>query len=142
MAIICVDFDGTIAKWAKYPNIGTLVPYSKDVINRLHASGHEIIIWTCRGPNGVSNVTQWLNDNEVKFHSINRQNFDTSFDPSPKVIADLYIDDKSAMCPLTFDSVPYDPATQWSGTVKAYVDWLVLEYWLKENGYYTISLGA
>lgn len=140
--IIAIDFDGTIAKWAKFPNIGTLVPNSREVINRLYDSGHKIIIWTCRGKGGEESVVKWLQDNDVRYHSINMNTHSVTFDPSPKVIADLYIDDKSAMCPLTFDSIPYDLSFQWAEKPNnVYVDWDVLEYWLKEKGYYTIELG-
>jgi hypothetical protein len=129
--IIAVDFDGTTAKWAKYPEIGEPVPYAREVLNRLHASGHEIIIWTCRGVGALGQVRRWMEKNDIKYHHINVQGFTTAFDPSPKIIADLYIDDKAIGCPLI-------PNTKG----KPYVDWLAVQLLLQREGYYTIPLPA
>lgn len=128
--IVAIDCDGTIFKWEKFPAIGEPVPYAKEIINRLHASGHEIIIWTCRGRNGIHTVHEALEKYGIRYHGINKQGFTTNFDPSPKLIADVYVDDKSPYCPLI-------PNTKG----KPYVDWLALEIWFKREGFYTIPLG-
>lgn len=124
---IAVDFDGTIAKWANYPEIGELVPYADKVINRLVASGHEIIIWTCRGEGGIEPAVDWLAEKGITHHAVNQNCFVPRFVASPKVIADLYIDDKALGCPL----VP----NQFG---RPYVDWLAVELMLQRMGAYTI----
>jgi hypothetical protein len=127
--IIAIDFDGTLARWADFPNIGEEVPYAIPIVQRLIASGHDVYIWTCRGGEYVTPVKHWLKEREVKYKGINQRHDTVS--PSPKIIADLYIDDKALCCPLIPDS----------RTGRSYVDWLVVEYHLKNMGLYTIVLG-
>ena len=45
--IIAVDFDGTLCM-GTYPEIGSPKPYAVEVMNKLKADGHYLILWTCR----------------------------------------------------------------------------------------------
>jgi len=94
--IIAIDFDGTICG-GKYPAIDGLQPYAKDMINRLYAEGHYIIIWTCRSGIELESAVNFLLEKGVKFHRINDHNPATVQqygNNSRKVYAHLYIDDK------------------------------------------------
>ncbi len=92
--IIAIDFDGTIVEH-DYPRIGTLKDGAKEVINKWYDAGHKIIIWTCRGDKEEEEAKQFLKENGINFHTFN-ENVETSddFDPTPKVFAHLYIDDR------------------------------------------------
>lgn len=94
--IIAIDFDGTIVEDA-YPEIGKIKENAKRVINRLHAEGHYIIIWTCRNGSLLYKAVQFLHQNDVKFHAANESNADNVAkygSDTRKVSADIYIDDK------------------------------------------------
>ena len=98
--IIAIDFDGTIVEH-DFPEIGKLKPHAKEIINRLFEQGHKIIIWTCRStqihktPNStIFAVKDFLLTNGIRFHTINNNYAGLGFQPSPKVYADLYIDDR------------------------------------------------
>lgn len=100
--IIAIDFDGTIVEH-QFPNIGPLRTNAKEVINRLYDEGHGIIIWTCRTSQNifpastrptVFDVKDFLDKEGIKYHTINNNIPELSFQPSPKVYADVYIDDR------------------------------------------------
>lgn len=96
MAIISIDYDDTIV-YADYPNIGTIKPHAREVINQLYNEGNTIIINTCRSGEHESAAAQYLIEMGVKFHHINEnhpENIVQYDSDSRKIFADIYIDDK------------------------------------------------
>ena len=102
--MLAIDFDGTIVEH-KFPFIGEPKPNVVEVINRLYNEGHSIIIWTCRTsqndfkdvPNSeptIFDVYKFLGRHKIPFTTINHNDPKNPFQPSPKVYADIYIDDK------------------------------------------------
>lgn len=94
--IIAIDFDGTIVE-NNFPRIGRLKPNAKEVISKLKAEGHYIIIWTCRKQQRETEARNFLIQNNIPFDLVNESNavnvqkyggVDTR-----KVYADVYIDD-------------------------------------------------
>lgn len=128
--IIAIDFDGTIVKH-NFPFIGDLIPEAKEVINALYNKGHTILIWTVRSitNDAVGKMKKFLDNNGVKYHNINENAEEILNDPawenfSPKIYADLYIDDRGLGCPVicpTGESYPH-------------VDWVEIECRLREGG--------
>jgi len=97
--IIAIDFDGTIVEH-DYPRIGSLIKNAKDVINRLHYDGHTILIWTVRSGIAQAEAIQYLMDNDIKFDRVNCDAIQVGGNPewttfSPKIYADVYIDDRN-----------------------------------------------
>lgn len=70
--IIAIDFDGTIV-YNEYPNIGTLKPHAKEIINTLYERGHKILIWTCRTRLLEHQAIEFLKEEGIKFHYCNNQ---------------------------------------------------------------------
>lgn len=94
--ILAIDFDGTIVDHI-YPEIGELKPNAKEIINRLHEEGHEIIIWTCRNGEHEVKVREFLDLNGIKFHTINEhlpRILDMFDNDCRKIYGDIYIDDR------------------------------------------------
>jgi uncharacterized HAD superfamily protein len=100
--VIAVDFDGTLCQ-TKFPKILKQTSKQKKLLNdlkRLKKKGHKLILWTCRGDNkkfpALSEAIEWCKSKGLTFNSINRnvkgQKKISGF--SPKIIADIYIDDK------------------------------------------------
>lgn len=93
---IAIGFDGTIVQ-DKYPEIGPARNSAVDVIKRLEAEGHTLILWTTRSGPYLEEAVRWCKDHGLVFYSINSNHPDyvRKIDykgKSPKVSADIYID--------------------------------------------------
>ena len=99
--IIAVDFDGTIVTH-KYPDIGELVPYAKQVINMLVNNGNKVFLWTMRchkkDRDVLDEASQFLKDNNINIELLNKS--PAQFSDSPKQYANIYIDDAAIGIPL------------------------------------------
>lgn len=108
---IAVDFDGTLTVGNRFPNIGPAnipnIHVIEQIISMYKDRGYRpiLILWTCRedwpdDPNQhfLSDAVNWCNENvPFKFDYIN-ENPECDFGRPHlvrKIVADLYIDDKS-----------------------------------------------
>ena len=89
---IAIDFDGTITKENSYPEIGELKPNCVDVLKKLKAQGHRLILWTCRNGEKLKEATDFMAAQGVVFDSVNKSIWNPGT-LSVKVCAHLYIDD-------------------------------------------------
>lgn len=121
--IIAVDFDGTIVTH-KYPDIGELVPYAKQVINMLVNNGNKVFLWTMRyhkkDRDVLDEASQFLKDNNIKIELLNKS--PAQFSDSPKQYANIYIDDAAIGIPLV----------EYKGNIV--VDWLAVFNMLVNEG--------
>ena len=101
--VIAVDFDGTLCEYA-FPKIGEQKSYHKnllEVLIEMRIKGHKLILWTCRGDNKeypcLTEAIDRCKDQGLEFDAINENIPGTKklSGPSPKVVADFYLDDKS-----------------------------------------------
>lgn len=100
--IIAIDFDGTIVEH-KFPEIGEAIPGAVETIKKLNKAGHTLILWTCRnnadpalnGRDVLNEAVVWCVNNGLWFDAVNENTRKIDFCPTPKVYADLYIDDRS-----------------------------------------------
>jgi hypothetical protein len=100
---IAVDFDGTLCEYA-FPNIGEQKEHHISLMKtliELRKKGHKLILWTNRGDNEkypvLSEAIEWCRTRGLEFDAIN-QNLPDQIKisgPSPKIMADYYIDDKA-----------------------------------------------
>lgn len=94
-----IDWDGTVVKDKQYPRIGEPKPNAINVMKRMQETGGRIIIWTCRGGmEQQEKIRTKLNEYGIFDFMINEE-FQDSRDfwagsTSPKVFADVYIDDR------------------------------------------------
>jgi len=107
--IICVDFDGTIVVH-EFPEIGPPVSGAFEWMKMWQEAGAKLILWTMRsdgrtGP-GCENApvlteaVEFCRRNGVEFHAVNENPTQASWTQSPKVYANLYVDDAAYGCPL------------------------------------------
>ena len=111
--IIAVDFDGTCVKHA-YPKIGEdigAIPVLKQLVN----DGHQLVLNTMRSRGTLVEAVQWFEDNDIKLSGANHTPGQSTWTESPKVYADIYIDDAALGCPTIKDQ---------NGRV--YVDWKIV----------------
>lgn len=120
---IAVDFDGTMVTHM-FPKIGQESPGCSDVLKELAGKGVKIILYTMRSNLNclnpitgklVSNDTTtkkaglkttledavgWCRDREIPLYGVNYNPSQRHWTTSPKVYADLYIDDCAAGVPM------------------------------------------
>jgi hypothetical protein len=111
--IIAIDFDGTCVKHA-YPRIGEDIG-AIPVLKQLVKDGHQLILNTMRGGELLGEAVKWFNDNGIKLSGANHTPGQATWTTSPKVYAQLYIDDAALGCPTIMDD---------NGRV--YVDWRIV----------------
>ena len=99
-AIIAIDFDGTVVTHA-YPHMGMdagAVPVLKELV----ANDCKLILYTMRSGQLLEKAVQWFKEQKIPLYAINENPGQKSWTSSPKVHADLYIDDSALGCPIRF----------------------------------------
>ena len=100
--IIAVDFDGTITKEQQYPEVGEINPEAIRVLKKLQ-NKCVLCLWTCRAGEELNNAIKKLKDEfDFEFDYINYSPVSTG---SPKIVADLYIDDRILGGLLSWDRI-------------------------------------
>lgn len=97
-AIIAVDFDGTVVTHA-YPEIGEdagAVP----VLRELTGNGCRLILYTMRHGALLTEAVEWFRRHGIPLYAVNENPAQRRWTSSPKIHADLYIDDSNLGCPL------------------------------------------
>ncbi len=110
--IIAVDFDGTIVEH-DYPNIGHPVPGAVEALVHFVARGALVILWTVRDGKELEEAVRYVNDRGVQLYGVNNNPGFCS--ESPKVYADVYIDDLAMGCPMRMRP-----------GAKSFVDWTLV----------------
>lgn len=142
--IIGIDFDGTCVSHA-YPEIGKdigAVPYLKRMVEK----GYRLVLITMRshpapqqsdpnlrkqglipisaGRDTLREAVEWFERNEIPLWGINENPTQKYWTRSPKIYANIYIDDTCVCIPLKQDNPEERP----------YVDWEKLGKWLENEG--------
>lgn len=98
--IIAVDFDGILCE-NRFPEIGAPNYEMVSFVRQLIDKGHEVVLWTSRTGYRLTEAVEWCNDRGLHFCAIN-ENAPSNLaqylaeypTPSPKVYADLYLEDR------------------------------------------------
>jgi hypothetical protein len=114
---IGVDFDGTCVTH-EYPQVGRDIG-AVPVLKRLVAEGHLLILNTMRCGKELQDAVDWFKENDIPLYGINEDPEQKEWTQSPKVYANLYIDDAALGCPLI---VPKS-----AGDIRPFVDWEEVE---------------
>ena len=97
-ALIAVDFDGTVVTHA-YPEIGDDAG-AVAVLKELTDNGCRLILYTMRSGALLDKAVKWFRDREIPLYAINENPSQQRWTSSPKIHADLYIDDSNLGCPI------------------------------------------
>jgi hypothetical protein len=115
---IAVDFDGTCVTH-DYPLIGRPIGAER-VLKRLTDSGALLILWTMRSGEQLLEAENWFAENNIPLYASQVNPSQLSWTRSPKVYANIYIDDAALGAPLK----PGLPGE------RPYVDWEKVEQML------------
>lgn len=110
-AIIAVDFDGTVVTH-EYPHMGEdagAVP----VLKELTANGCRLILLTMRSGKLLDKAVAWFRERGIPLYAVNANPRQASWTDSPKVYADLYIDDNALGIPLRIVDGCSRPVADW-----------------------------
>ncbi len=98
--LVSIDFDGTIVKHA-FPDIGEEQPGAFEVMKKLQAAGHRLMLNTCRENEKkrdyLTEAIAFCKKNGVEFRSVNQNHQDDEFRDKVgrKMYAHVYIDDRN-----------------------------------------------
>lgn len=120
--IIAIDFDGTCVTH-EYPRIGLTIGAGPVLVSLVH-KGHKLVLNTMRSGQELQDAVDWFKQYNIELYGVNENPTQKEWTSSPKVYADLYIDDAALGCPLT---------STW-GVARPYVDWGKVRQLLKEKG--------
>lgn len=110
--IIAIDFDGTCVTH-EYPEIGRDLG-ATTTLKTLVDNGHKLILLTMRSGKTLEDAKHWFEDRGINLYGINENSSQKRWTESPKVFANLYIDDANLGTPLIKNSMASD---------RPYVDW-------------------
>jgi hypothetical protein len=125
---IAIDFDGTVVTH-EYPKIGQDIG-AVPVLKKLASRGHLLILNTMRSGEQLQEAIQWFSDNRISLYGVNRDPGQEKWTKSPKVFANLYIDDAALGCPLVFNHNMCN---------RPFVDWESINEWMTGAGIITRS---
>ena len=121
--VIAVDFDGTCVTH-EYPYMGSDIG-AVPVLKELTDAGYRLILTTMRSGKTEKEAVKGFKDNDIPLWGVNKNPEQKSWTSSPKVYADLYIDDCALGVPLTTSA----------SSTRPYVDWTRVRKWLVAEGY-------
>lgn len=111
--VIAIDFDGTCVEH-DYPAIGMEVEGAVDTLRALNKRGHRLILYTMRSGEKLEAALKWFKDRKITLWSVNRNPEQEEWTESPKVYADIYIDDSALGCPIMFIDGVRRPVVKWA----------------------------
>ncbi len=110
--IIAVDFDGTCVEH-DYPAVGMDVEGAVDTLRELNRRGHRIILYSMRSGDKLDAAVRWFKERKIELWAVNSNPEQGEWTSSPKVYADLYIDDSALGCPIMFIDGVQRPVVKW-----------------------------
>ena len=109
---IAIDFDGTCVTH-EYPEIGRDLG-ATTTLKTLVDNGHKLILLTMRSGKTLEDAKHWFEERGIILYGVNENPSQKRWTESPKVCANLYIDDANLGVPLVKNSIASD---------RPYVDW-------------------
>ena len=121
--LVAVDFDGTCVTH-EYPNVGKDIG-AVPILKKLIENGHKIILLTMRHGKFLDEAVQWFNSNDIELYGINENPQQKEWTDSPKVFANVYIDDAGLGIPLSYDN---------NISLRPFVNWTMVDKYIEKYG--------
>lgn len=122
-AVIAIDFDGTVVTH-EYPHVGEDAG-AADVLRELVRNRNKLILYTMRSGKLLEEARNWFAERKIPLFAVNANPEQAQWTESPKVYADLYIDDCNLGCPIKFVD----------GNSRPVADWVRIRQQLVHEGY-------
>lgn len=113
--LISLDFDGTCVTH-EYPEIGKSIG-AEYYLSQMVKHGMKLMLWTMRDGDTLEQAANWFRDRGIPLYGINENPDQASWTKSPKMHAELFIDDRGAGIPLKMDL---------KKSARPFVDWEAL----------------
>jgi hypothetical protein len=84
------------------------------VLRAIVAKRHRLILFTMRSGSKLDDAVKWFRDRKIELWAVNENPEQREWTSSPKVYADLYIDDSAVGCPIRFIDGVRHPVVNWS----------------------------
>lgn len=100
MKIYAIDFDGTLTRHSRYPQIGEANTEFIAWLKSQQAEGAKLVLWTCRTGRLLDEAVKFCESFKLRFDAVNDNlpEIKEKFGENPrKVFAHLYIDDASVV---------------------------------------------
>jgi hypothetical protein len=110
--VIAIDFDGTCVEH-EYPSVGMDVEGAVETLRALSNKGHRLILFTMRSGDKLDKAVKWFKDRNIELWAVNENPEQKQWTESPKVFADVYIDDAALGCPIMFIDGVRRPVVNW-----------------------------
>lgn len=123
--IFAIDFDGTIVE-NSYPGIGAPIPMAIEVLQDLLKKKYRLILNTMRSGKELNEAVVYCNRNNIDFWGINENPDQKAWTDSPKVYANVIIDDTAAGTPLIMGA-NQKACVDWKKMRELLVSWEVLD---------------
>ena len=124
--IIAVDFDGILCS-DQFPLIGKPNYNMISFIRELMDNGHEVVLWTSRVGDRLTEAVDWCGDRGLHFCQVNHMAPSNAekYDTNPrKVYADVYIDDHNPSFVFNANTEGYETAIKRTiNKVRSIVKW-------------------
>lgn len=122
--IIAIDFDGTCVEH-EYPSVGMDIEGAVETLRALNNKGHRLILFTMRSGEKLEKAIKWFKDRDIELWAVNENPEQKQWTESPKVFADVYIDDAALGCPIMFID----------GVRRPVINWRKVREWLEYHCY-------
>ena len=116
-----IDFDNTCVSQIKHPAVGPDVPEAVETMKDLIKAGHKIFLWTVRSDDALELAVAWFEKNGIELSGINKKKGQRHYSTSPKMDADVFLDDKSFGCPLIQLDWMKKPCVDWRKVREVYL---------------------
>jgi len=116
---VALDFDGTVVTSSPcdLTLIGSPVPFALYWLQKWQDARAELYLWTMRGRSGtdgdrLSPAVRYLIDNGIRLAGVNRG--EQPWTDSPKLFAQVYVDNSAAGAPLIYPANGLPPYLDWT----------------------------
>lgn len=116
-----IDFDNTCVSQIKHPAVGPDVPEAVETMKDLIKAGHKMFLWTVRSDDALELAVEWFERNGIELAGINKKKGQRHYSTSPKIDADVFLDDKAFGCPLIQLDWMKKPCVDWKKVREVYL---------------------
>lgn len=97
--VIAFEFDGVCVE-NLYPSIGRPLPGALNMLRRMAAADHKLVLWTIRCGKSLDDAIVWFREQGIPLFSVNELPGQYHHNQSPKVMADIVLDSRAIGVPL------------------------------------------